>query len=181
MQTLYVDNDVLAIEDNLPMLATLCAPNNSLRLVVSQWLLVEIANFGDRIEAIKRCEFLDSLKPLWMIERLHIQKHEVRRFVWIDYFKCASEPFSVFNEYLSEVLSYDEGSNVPLGYTAKKWLEDTDVTDVNVEKPRVVSALKTLQSADQNKMKRIKGNIFREWVLPKIPERDPDDRPMTRA
>ncbi|MEW6657690.1 MAG: hypothetical protein AB1424_03420 [Thermodesulfobacteriota bacterium] len=138
----------MANKDNLPMLASLCAPNTGLRLVVSQWLLVEIRNFGDRIGAIKRGEFLDSLNPLWMIERLHIQRHEVRRFLWINYFKRDAEPFSVFSEHLSVVLSYDEGSSAPIGYTAKKWLEDTDVTDVNDEKKRVVSALQTLQSAD---------------------------------
>ncbi|MGO9395443.1 MAG: hypothetical protein ACLP7A_12620 [Desulfobaccales bacterium] len=181
MQTLYVDNHVLAHEDNLPMLANLCAPNTGLRLVVSQWLLVEIANFGDKIGAIKRCEFLDSLKPLWMIERMHIQRHEVRRFLWINYFKSDAEPFSAFSEYLSVILSYDQGSSVPLGYTARKWLEDTCVTDVNEEKKRVVFALKTLQGADPKKKKSIEVDIFQEWVLHKIPEYDPEGRPMAKA
>ncbi|MEW6657689.1 MAG: hypothetical protein AB1424_03415 [Thermodesulfobacteriota bacterium] len=30
-------------------------------------------------------------------------------------------------------------------------------------------------------MKSIDADIFREWVLPKIPEYDPEDRPMAKA
>ena len=49
------------------------------RLVLSAWNLYEIGAGADEAQKCGRLAFLESLKPLWAVERLDVQKQEVQR------------------------------------------------------------------------------------------------------
>ena len=56
--------------------------------MVSSWHLVETANTAYVANAVELAEFIDSLKPVWLLERLNIQRLDVQedlcRFLKID-------------------------------------------------------------------------------------------------
>ena len=117
-----------------------------------------------------RAEFIDSHNPLWIFERLVIQKREVQNFVWEYYFHKEPIPFSAFTDYLSTVLSHQLGPKVPLGINARKWLDHfVNVEELNAVKKQDVDSLVTLSLADKKEKRAIKNELFRAWVLPKMP------------
>jgi hypothetical protein len=86
MKTVYIDHHIIARETgghpaNWQLLATILADNPDWRLAVSECNLLEIASDGDKARARRRAAFIDSLKPVWMMERLDIQKREVMAFL----------------------------------------------------------------------------------------------------
>lgn len=56
--------------------------------MVSSWHLIETANTTKLANAVELAEFIDSLKPVWLLERLNIQRLDVQedlcRFLKID-------------------------------------------------------------------------------------------------
>jgi len=54
--------------------------------------LLEVASDGDKARARRRAAFLDSLRPLWIMERLDIQKHEVQAFLSRNHFRATPPP-----------------------------------------------------------------------------------------
>lgn len=50
--------------------------------VVSSWHLIETANTTNLANAIELAEFIDSLRPVWLLERRNIQKLDVQEDFW---------------------------------------------------------------------------------------------------
>jgi hypothetical protein len=50
--------------------------------VVSSWHLVETANTKNLAKAVELAGFIDSLKPVWLLERRQIQKLDVQEDFW---------------------------------------------------------------------------------------------------
>src|SRR5260370_17073295 len=50
--------------------------------VVSSWHLIETANTTNLDNAVELAEFIDSLRPVWMLERRNIQKLDVQEDFW---------------------------------------------------------------------------------------------------
>ena len=120
MKTLYIDNSVLGREQDWSSITALHKIMLELRVVISDWHMVELAGGSDRAQAFMRADFVDSLKPLWMRGYLPIQKLEVKRFTWRQYFHVPAEEYSVFTNYLSEVWADYLGSQTPIGLNARK-------------------------------------------------------------
>ncbi len=63
--------------------------SGSLAVVVSSWHLIETAHTSNLASAIELAEFIDSLKPAWLLERRDIQKLDVEedfyRFLGLDF------------------------------------------------------------------------------------------------
>ena len=183
MKTLYADHHFIAREangrpTNWKLLAELLADNPDWRLAISECNLLEIAFDGNKPRALRRAEFLDSVRPLWMMERLDIQKHEVRAFLWRNHFKVAAKPFSPFCEHLSTVMSYHTRPLV--GATAATWITAVDSHEIAEAKRLTVRSLRTLQAATKQQKRQIADQTFREWVYPKIPLHDPDNSFMNK-
>jgi hypothetical protein len=51
--------------------------------VVSSWHLIETANTTNIANAVELAEFIDSLHPVWLLERRNIQKLDVQEDLWI--------------------------------------------------------------------------------------------------
>jgi len=63
--------------------------SGSLTVIVSSWHLIETANTSNKAMAIELAEFIDSLKPSWLLERRDIQRLDVEedfcRFLRLEY------------------------------------------------------------------------------------------------
>jgi hypothetical protein len=61
----------------------------SLTVVVSSWHLIETANTRNLDRAVELAEFIDSLRPAWLLERRDIQRLEIEddfyRFLGLDF------------------------------------------------------------------------------------------------
>lgn len=56
--------------------------SGAMSAVVSSWHLIETANTTSIANAVELAEFIDSLKPAWLLERRNIQKLDVREDFW---------------------------------------------------------------------------------------------------
>jgi hypothetical protein len=147
------------------------AANPEWRLAVSECNLLEIASDGDKARAQCRAAFIDVLKPEWMMERLDIQKCEVEAFLWKNHFLIDPAPFGVFHEHLSQVTIHH--ARPIIGETAASWVARINPTEIDGAKRQTVSSLGTLQAATKQQKQQIDEAVFRAWVGPKIPVRDP--------
>jgi hypothetical protein len=90
--TFYLDHQIFAREDNWPKIRCVLDNQASVRLVCSQWNLIEVANASDEKQRMRRGHFIDSLNPLWILNGRDIQRAEVHPFVWRRYFRASSQP-----------------------------------------------------------------------------------------
>jgi hypothetical protein len=152
-----------------------CAPG--LRLAVSEWNLYEIANGTDLAQREKRLLFLDRLGPEWMVERVHIQKQELRRFLWECYYGVRAPDLLVFSDNLSVIDSFSAGSQTRLGLTARRYIAELNIGRVNMRRASAPTALRTLQRAGSKDIAKLDERIFRERLQPLLPPTTPDGRP----
>src|SRR5688572_20515013 len=89
----YLDNSVIGREGDWPAIRNLFDQARGYRLAFSEWGLYEIASHGDRSTVMRRADFVESLNPVWLIERLHVQCMELRDFVWRNLYR--SQPGGV--------------------------------------------------------------------------------------
>ena len=121
------------------------------------------------------------MRPHWLLERLDIQKQEVKHFLWEHYFSVQAEPLKAITDRLSIVLSYQMAAKVPLGMSARKWVDlFTDIEELDFVKKKTVDCLTTLQNADPKKKRSTKEQVFRDWVALKMPEKCPAGKLLTR-
>ena len=184
MKTLYLDHQYIAREAggqpaHWQQLGAMLAANSEWRLAVSECNLLEIASDGDKARARRRATFIDSLKPVWMMERLDIQKCEVKAFLWENHFLVDPEPFDVFHEHLSQVII--PHAQPVIGETAASWVARINPTEIDGAKRQTVSSLRTLQAAKRRQKQQIDESVFRAWVEPKISRRDPGSLLIKKA
>jgi hypothetical protein len=184
MKTLYLDHHYIAREAagqpaHWQQLGAMLAAHPEWRLAVSECNLLEIASDGDKARAQRRAAFIDSLKPAWMMERLDIQKCEVEAFLCTHHFFVDPAPFGVFHEHLSQVTI--RHAQPIIGETAASWVARINPTEIDGAKRQTVSSLRTLQAATKQQKQHIDESVFRAWVEPKIPLRDPGGLLMKKA
>lgn len=114
-----------------------------------------------------------------MMERLDIQKCELRAFLWRKHFKVDPAPFAVFYKHLSEVTVHH--SRPVIGETAASWVAKANPNEIAEAKRLTVNSLRTLQAATSREKRQVEEAVFRAWVEPKIPLHDPDGRPITKT
>jgi hypothetical protein len=180
MKKIYVDHHVLIRYEDWPELRAVFAPNAGVRLVLSEWNLFEIANYGDRKEVFRRAAFLDSLKPLWIMERLQILKAELRSFIYQTYYNTENVFSSPFSDSLSVIVSYNLGSKTPLCLTASELVRvlahPYSKNTINATKPLTTNALTGLQAAGIVERDRVKSEVFRRHIYPLLPTHDPQNQ-----
>ena len=182
MNTLYIDNSIFGRDQDWPSIAALLASKPEMRVVVSDWHMVELASVSDKLQAFKRADFVDSLKPLWMLGYLPIQELEVKRFTSERYFCVPAEAFSVFTEHLSVVWADYVGAKTVIGMNARTWVTiNRDLSGFTSGKAEIVESLKTLQAATAQQKKEVEEATFMSWVLPRINDCDPDGKVLTKS
>lgn len=158
--------------------------NDEVRLCLSMWNLVEPAMRRDTDYINSVSEIIEMLSPLWLAERMAIQKMELRHFVYTNYFDYENDQRPeniVFSELLSQSV-YSLGAEfVRIGETAQKFMEDLSE---NPEYIRILEesfmatpdALNTLRepqrqgglTQDQNEQ------AWMEWLRLLMPKRNPN-------
>ena len=182
MNTLYIDNNILGRDQDWPSIVALLASKPEVRVVISDWHMVELASVSNRPQAFNRADFVDSLKPLWMLGYLPIQRLEVKRFTWERYFCVPAEAFSVFTEHLSRVWADYVGAQTVIGMNARTWVTNIrDLSEITSGKAETVESLKTLQAATAQQKKEAEEATFLSWVLPRINNCNPDGKVLTKS
>lgn len=150
------------------------------QLVLSVWNLVEIGSATDKVQREKRLAFLEEFNPLWVHERVQVQKREVTKFVWKELFGVNEGGVKVFTSHLSEVESYLAGSQTRIGLTARQWIKGIDYARIEELKKPAPNALKILQTLDKKSFKAKQKAIFKKWIEGLVPDAGQDGKLLTR-
>jgi hypothetical protein len=80
VRTLYTDHSIITHEPSWASVSE-AVETDKIRLALSVWNLFEIGNAADEAQRKQRLAFLKGLNPLYVVERLDIQRQEVERFL----------------------------------------------------------------------------------------------------
>lgn len=172
---LYLDHSVIAHEPHWPQIDAAVA-SGSVRLAVSVWNLIEIGSAADRKQQERRLAFLERNDPLWIVERVAVQRQEIKRFLWTSHFGATPDELCVFTPHLSVVDGYLSGSKVRLGLTPRGFIDGVDFARIEENKKLAPDALRRLQAVDRKTFKARHSDIFKAWITSLIPDADPDGK-----
>jgi hypothetical protein len=178
--TIYVDHTIVTHESAWPHLRQAII-SSGLRLTLSAWNLFEIGAASDRCQQDRRLAFLESLNPIWIIERVEIQKQEMKRFLWRHCFDRTAENPIVFTPFLSVMASFWYGPNTPIGLTPRELIDRFNYTFLNPLKKLSPQAQASMKAADPKVLKKKDHDMFVAWIKRLIPTHDPDFRPLAAA
>jgi hypothetical protein len=80
MATLYIDHSIVAHPPSWSAVDDVLTRGKA-QLALSLWNLFEIGSASDRAQQDQRLAFLAKFNPLWILERIAIQRLEVRAFL----------------------------------------------------------------------------------------------------
>lgn len=135
------------------------------------------ARFGsasDRKQQDRRLAFLEQHHPLWIVERVSIQRQEVERFLWQNRFGVAARDLCVVTPHLSIVDSYHSGTQTRIGLTARGWIDGTNFKRMAELKKLAPDALTKLHAVDRKTFRRRQNEVFKAWIKGRVPKFDPD-------
>jgi hypothetical protein len=160
------------------------------RFAVSFWTLIEIAKATNSVD--QYLAFLDKINPLWMSERLTVQRKEVENFVYVRVFgsplKRSLHDF-VFNPYFSMATATipNMREKVFVAETAKAFVENLRTHRGNLRALERVEAMtpraiEILRDARKDKVawEAKLPEIMKKWFEGLIPERDPEGHFIVR-
>jgi hypothetical protein len=157
---LYLDHSALAREDWWPIIAPAVSAGD-VRLAFSLWNLVEIGDAKDLAQRERRLTFIEQNAPLWIVERVGVQRQEVRRFLWTNRFSALADELCVFTPHLSVVDGYLVGAHAQVGLAARSFIARTDFSAIAEKKKLAPAALSTLQAVGRKAFKMRQRDIFR--------------------
>jgi hypothetical protein len=152
--------------------------DDSLRIVVSPWHLVETAQTANVDSATRLADFIDSLKPLWIHERRELQKLDVQE----DFYRFCKIDFQVAPRVTSKAAVigalFGEGAlnkyEIPCRDFAKQWIQRPEQLGVMKKsfESNAESLLRLRELATQGKLteqvKKEAGKRFFELSMPKV-------------
>ena len=153
MRTLYIDHSIVTHEPSWEGLSRAIG-SDKIHLALSIWNLYEIGNADDRAQRKRRIAFLKGLAPLYIVERLPIQRQEVERFLWQHKFGALPKDLIVITPSLSVVDSFFAGAQTRIGLTICQFISETDFGGLRPLKRLSPEALRTLQRADRTTMRQ---------------------------
>ncbi len=179
-QTFYLDHQIFAREDNWPIIRSALDNQASIRLVCSQWNLIEIAFASDETQRTRRAAFIDSLNPLWIMNGRDIQRAEVHRFVWRRYFRASILPEVCAIVADLALVMATAHMEFPGSVSAAKYVAGIDPATVRAAAQPTPEALRMLQAAGTKKLRSIEDETNRSWIAPLIPLFDHDGRLLSQ-
>lgn len=191
MKTIYIDHNILIYLYNdknhiyKPVIDKING-DKELTFAFSIWNLVEIVTGNEIEEAIKLAALVDSLNPMWLVERLNILEEEVKGFLLKNYFHLDNlESFNPIKKHLSEVFYCLNPRTVRINDNTVKsvteWAKHPKsmgtITNVKQDTPE---ALTTIQTARKNNTitKEHQRQIDRIYYGNLIPTYGPDKKPL---
>jgi hypothetical protein len=180
MPTLYIDHSIVAHGPSWKPVEDVLTAEKA-ELALSLWNLFEIGSASDKAQRAQRLAFLEKFNPLWILERVEIQRQEVRAFLWREKFGVAPEPILVFKRYLSEVEAPYAGSETHIGLTPTQWISGVDFDKFDESKKLAPAALRQLQAHGVDKVAEREDEIFRKWIEALLPRQNPKDHALSKA
>jgi hypothetical protein len=182
----YLDHNVIADESKWPFIRQIVSPAHRLRLATSEWELLEIAQGTDRCQAIRRAEFIESLEPHWLVDRLHLQRLEIQNFLFNHFWSKGPQTFDALTPSFAVMMSYVAGPQVPIGWRPKQLVEclfdnHTLRDQMLDQKMKTVDAISTLQQAGKQKRRQSEVEVFKAWLTGMLPDVDPDGVLLTKT
>ena len=173
MGTLYIDHSIVTHAPSWPAVDDVLAGGKA-QLVLSLWNLFEIGSASDKAQQDQRLAFLAKFHPIWALERVEIQRHEVRAFLWQAKLGKAPEPTEVFKRHLSELEVYQAGYRTRVGLTPRQWIDGVNFQNFERYKELAPTALRQLQAAGAKKIAQRQDEIFRKWIQALLPTKNPE-------
>lgn len=171
--TIYIDHSIVSTEQLWPHLIQALGMGK-IRLVLSLWNLYEISRAGDIAQQERRLAFLLGFDPLWIIERVGVEKYEVRRFLWRHRYNKDHEPTAMITPYLWVVDSHLHDSQINFGMTARQFVKGIDHTVLDPLRTLSPNALRDLQTANKVVARELRREIFMTWLNRLMPRFGPD-------
>jgi hypothetical protein len=178
MRTLYIDHSIVTHEPSWEGLR-LAIGSGKIRLALSVWNLYEIGAATDLAQRSQRLSFLSGLAPLYIVERRHIQRQEVERFLWQHKFSTAPNDIIAITPTLSGVDYFFAGARTRIGLTMCQFIHETDFAGLHPLKRLSPDALRKFQSVDRMTLKQKEREIFEAWIAVSIPDRAPNGHDFT--
>ncbi len=180
MPTLYIDHSVVTHTPSWKPVEDVLTSGRAL-LALSLWNLFEIGSASDKTQHRQRLAFLTKYPPLWILERVDIQRQETRAFLWKEKFGVTPESLQVFKGHLSEVESYHAGSETRIGLTPTQWINGVDFRKYDEHKKLAPTALGQLQTNGAKKNAKRQYEIFRKWIEGVLPKVNREGRAFSKA
>jgi len=121
MLILYLDHSIVSHEPSWQSVSDVLALPG-FRLALSIWNLVEIGSATDEQQREQRLSFLEGFNPLWVRERVQVQKWEVKTFVWNELFGTDAGDIQFLTPHLSVVEADLASPQVHIGLTPRQWI-----------------------------------------------------------
>jgi hypothetical protein len=180
MANLYLDHSIITHPASWTPVEHVLTSGKA-QLVLSLWNLFEIGSASDKAQQDQRLAFLMKFNPLWILERVQIQRHEVRAFLWKEKLRIEPESVEAFRRHLSEVESFMVGSQTRIGVTPRQWIDGVDFRRFDPSKQLAPTALRQLQTFGPKKIEERQDEIFEKWIEALLPTRFPDGSAYSKA
>lgn len=180
LSKLYIDHSVISHPEWWPNIRE-AVLSGEVRIALSLWNLFEVGAASDQAQREVRLAFLESLDPLWLVERRGIQRQEVRRFLWARCFGRAPEDLVVASPHLSVVDHFLSGRDARIGLTARQFIRELDYNFLDPLKKLSPHAQVTLKAASQALLKAKDREVFVSWLMASVPQTGPDGRLLAVA
>jgi hypothetical protein len=180
MPTLYLDHSIVTHPDSWTPVDDVLTSGKA-RLALSLWNLFEIGSASDRAQQDQRLTFLAKFNPLWVLERVQIERREIRAFLWKEKLQIEPKPVDAFRRHLSEVESYLVGSQTRIGVTPRQWIDSIDFRRYDQSKQLAPTALRQLQTLSPKEVAERQDEIFEKWIEGLLPTRSPVGSACSKA
>jgi hypothetical protein len=154
--------------------------SGSFSVVVSTWHLIETANTTNLEKAVELAEFIDSLKPAWLLERRDAQKLEVEEdFCGFLKLECPTKPRVTTRSAALAALNRRSDApkfDIPSRAFVKQWIEHPEQLKVLEEtyKKDVDTLLRLRELAKEGKLTdEIRRRVDEILVTASLPKATP--------
>jgi len=151
-----------------------------LSVVVSTWHLIESANTKNLAAAIELAEFVDSLKPAWLLERRDAQRLEVEEdFCAFLKLECQQKPRVTTRSAALAALNGEKDAqkfDIPSPVFVKQWIEHPDQLKVLEEtyKKGVDTLIRLRELAKEGKLtEELRRRVDELLVMASLPKTTP--------
>jgi hypothetical protein len=176
----YLDHSLVTHDASWPVLQKLFV-DPGYQLCLSIWNLLELAAATDRAQRAARISLIESLKPVWVLDHVHVRRQEVRRFLWPRRFDSAPPNIVFLTPHLSQAEAVYAGSKTRIGLTIGTLVENLAGVDFSQQKSLSPRALGFLQQVPKSDWRKRQAEIFPAVMSGVVPDRDPAGRLLRKA
>jgi hypothetical protein len=179
-----LEHSYLVKEENWDSLSQFFKDNKSYKPVLSDWTIVEISQASDLSQAKRRIAFVESLSPLWLVNKLKVQKQELRSFLYRFYWGLPISPYSAFTADFADVSEEVIPIELKGDWTFKSFVlsciqKPSHLNEIHNSKDLYIDNYHKLKSIGFKKLQKRIDVIIQGWIEGILPEKTPDGGMVT--